>query len=807
MPKSGLTKTYIFCLLGVAVHWGAMAWAEPFVAVCEGQAVCDIVVDTRGSGISAPAFQKEQAEMKIKGRFYYFALQPFARWLAEELEKSTGASLPILVDEQPSRAAIVISLAENYREIAEEAGFDFAAREQNPFPNYDGFCIVSTPDRLYILGQTELACRQAVALLLNRLGFRYFNSSPRWWIVPEQWTLAIDLNLIHIPTFFDVAVPTKRGYDINTGACGSGVIMWERGHRFAYANHGTGTHHFSNTHRVFVGPCTGRIVRDNKAAFDEHPEYFALLANGQRNNPDNVYRASLCLSNPGLIQLVTEDRVRKLREMRAVDRFSAMVTIEQTSGDECQCADCSPGPYVDVLFRFVNAVARGMRAKIADGFLGIRAIEPPSFPIEPNVYIGTRSTAVGAWRDKATLLGAGGDGSFRNGILVGKTRLFPGTPVAEHVAPYDSARKTLKHYQNLNVVATELGHQSFFGCQTPQLYIGLQMIWNPDVNVNALLDEFYILCFRKAAPVMRELLEAGYKTARPPIPSSSILAWGQLLDQAYGLEENSGVRGRIVDLMGYLHYLILLHEFDEVRVREGTHNEAYYAALLPMMTYVASSERYRMMFNAGSLAYDFCKKDAAADGRMDFHYHRLALEGKDPVWMDAKFPMRAGYEFRHMGDPEVLASYNDAKVIATFQTDMAKLNQQVNQGKGNTYLNVKITKGSATRAQKQSLVHDITTSLVTHLGKQPEHIHIVIDEIDPENWGFSGVLTTEYQQKSNEKKSKLPLTTDFVISRLLKSAPKKNETLHHFLSTMYQFDGEVTAGNIDELVARLQKEK
>ncbi len=69
------------------------------------------------------------------------------------------------------------------------------------------------------------------------------------------------------------------------------------------------------------------------------------------------------------------------------------------------------------------------------------------------------------------------------------------------------------------------------------------------------------------------------------------------------------------------------------------------------------------------------------------------------------------------------------------------------------YVNVKITKGSVTKAQKQALVRDITTSLVSNLNKKPEHIHIVIDEIEPENWGFAGVLTTEYQQMPIEKKA------------------------------------------------------
>lgn len=60
------------------------------------------------------------------------------------------------------------------------------------------------------------------------------------------------------------------------------------------------------------------------------------------------------------------------------------------------------------------------------------------------------------------------------------------------------------------------------------------------------------------------------------------------------------------------------------------------------------------------------------------------------------------------------------------------------------YINVKIIKGGVTTAQKKKLVQDITRSLMTNLGKKPEHIHIVIDEIEPENWGFAGMLTTEF---------------------------------------------------------------
>ncbi len=62
------------------------------------------------------------------------------------------------------------------------------------------------------------------------------------------------------------------------------------------------------------------------------------------------------------------------------------------------------------------------------------------------------------------------------------------------------------------------------------------------------------------------------------------------------------------------------------------------------------------------------------------------------------------------------------------------------------YVNVRITKG-VTREQKAQLVREITDTLVRVLAKKPEHTHIVIDEVDEDNWGFSGMLTTDFRQK------------------------------------------------------------
>lgn len=62
------------------------------------------------------------------------------------------------------------------------------------------------------------------------------------------------------------------------------------------------------------------------------------------------------------------------------------------------------------------------------------------------------------------------------------------------------------------------------------------------------------------------------------------------------------------------------------------------------------------------------------------------------------------------------------------------------------YINVQITEG-VSRSQKARLVKEMTDTLITVLGKKPEHIHIVIQEIAEEDWGFSGMLTDDWKKQ------------------------------------------------------------
>ena len=64
------------------------------------------------------------------------------------------------------------------------------------------------------------------------------------------------------------------------------------------------------------------------------------------------------------------------------------------------------------------------------------------------------------------------------------------------------------------------------------------------------------------------------------------------------------------------------------------------------------------------------------------------------------------------------------------------------------YVNIKITREGATKAQKAQLIEGVTRLLQEVLGENPATIVVVIDEVDTDNWGFAGEQITE-QRKRN----------------------------------------------------------
>jgi 4-oxalocrotonate tautomerase len=63
------------------------------------------------------------------------------------------------------------------------------------------------------------------------------------------------------------------------------------------------------------------------------------------------------------------------------------------------------------------------------------------------------------------------------------------------------------------------------------------------------------------------------------------------------------------------------------------------------------------------------------------------------------------------------------------------------------YVNIKITKEGATRAQKAEVIAGVTEVLVRVLGKDPATTFIVIDEVELEDWGVGGLSVDAYRKR------------------------------------------------------------
>ena len=67
------------------------------------------------------------------------------------------------------------------------------------------------------------------------------------------------------------------------------------------------------------------------------------------------------------------------------------------------------------------------------------------------------------------------------------------------------------------------------------------------------------------------------------------------------------------------------------------------------------------------------------------------------------------------------------------------------------YVKVEIAKGIASVEQKRAVIRGMTDVLVKELGRNPEYIFVVIDEVDTDNWGRKGMSLTELWAQSQAK--------------------------------------------------------
>jgi len=62
------------------------------------------------------------------------------------------------------------------------------------------------------------------------------------------------------------------------------------------------------------------------------------------------------------------------------------------------------------------------------------------------------------------------------------------------------------------------------------------------------------------------------------------------------------------------------------------------------------------------------------------------------------------------------------------------------------FVSIRITREGVSAGQKAQVIREVTDTLERVLRKPPEWTHVVIEEVDTDNWGFGGHTTTAIRE-------------------------------------------------------------
>ncbi len=635
-----VTRRYaaLWILVMTCAAWSA-APADAVTVVEDGAPVADIYVNTTG------AVGKNDQVLLDAGQ-----------WLAESLERACGLA-PALVDTENTTPIIIIARADQYPQIAAEAGLDL--------DDTDAYCLVGESGRLYVLGASEFSARHGVADLLHEWGFRFYNPMPLWHHIPQLTEVTFDAKRAESPELRGRKI--WYAYGVRTEDLKNNAKRWDVANRLVQAA------------PFRTGHSYGNIVGRNKEAFDQHPEYFALLEDGTRDTQRGINARKLCYSNPDLAELIVADRIKLLEEYRKVNPYEFMVSMDPSDGPgTCHCEPCAAlGTATDRVIHLANEVAKGLREKHPDGWVGLYAYSshrlPPTIAVEPNVYVqvamGFNRTQyslpqlVSLWAEKVSAIGLReyyGVEAWDWG-LPGRAR---GTQVDYH-------RKWIPYYTQRNVNAINAESNANWGAQTLGQYVASQMMWDPTVDVDAIEDAYFINMYGEAAEPIRRMHKR-FDSA-PQLKPFALKPIFDDLQEAYELAQTEEVRRRITDMMSYLHYVRLFMDFQDAADRDRKHGDTYYDALGPLMTY-AWRTRDRGMVHYYALARRLCNGIPLKDHR--FEYWMFLSDTKT---VPEKYLIESGVDPASIPDQPIWKKgeqLSDEEIQERFAADLAILTER-----------------------------------------------------------------------------------------------------------------------------------
>jgi hypothetical protein len=351
----------------------------------------------------------------------------------------------------------------------------------------DGFRIKTSGRNLYVIAHTDYGFQNAVYTFLESyLGCRMY--SPPVIIIPKQATIIL-------PEINDTQMPpiTFRMQDF---------------HEQAYA-----AWHKLNSHEDFgLFVHTFQPLVPPEKYFKEHPEYFSLL-NGNRTP-----NGQLCLTNPDVFRIVVEElqTLMKAKPEATFWSVSQNDTYSPCECDNCRAIDSAEGGPSGSILAFVNRIADEFPDKtISTLAYQYSRSAPKHIMPRPNVNIMLCSIECNRQKPLAD------DPSSASYVkdVEDWCKLTHNIFLWDYVIQF---RNLVSPFPNLHTLQPNIqffaknGIKSVFEQGFAEMhgefaelraYLISKLLWNPDINVDSVMNDFLHGFYGKAAPFVRQYID------------------------------------------------------------------------------------------------------------------------------------------------------------------------------------------------------------------------------------------------------------------------------------------------------------
>ena len=428
--------------------------------------------------------------------------------LQHYLEKATRAKIPVVTNDVPSP---FIALGDTT--VARAAGI--VARDVP----LEGFRIVSREGNLFIVGQdtgeqertpqggTSAGTLNGVySFIEDYLDVRWLLPGEMGEDAPQRSTVLIPaIDRTNQPAFLNRRLPGVQNSQ-------PAVQQWSQRQKLGYSMQ---LEHSHNWQRVVPA-----------SMHEQHPEWFAQI--GGKRPPPIGDRYKIETTNPELIQHYARTAMDAFRRDPQLKVFSLSPTDSDnwsTSAESKQFYDKDPHGKLSVtplILKFYNDVAKIVGKEFPDrklaGYIYASYLYPPRAgvpPIEPNLFIviapsisyGYQLYRDSVQQDWDKLLKTWSAQTSQIAYydlfnwLKGNTGAI--TPPAPEILNFAFPRLKKYHIKGVYIYGTAEWSQA-----AVNNYVLAKMAWNPDLDANALCDEFYRRAYGPAAgAIIRELTQ------------------------------------------------------------------------------------------------------------------------------------------------------------------------------------------------------------------------------------------------------------------------------------------------------------